>query len=148
MDKQPPSSIFDQAGKKNPQPSKKIPEKTAEKEALNLETSKIVLTDAEVQRMFDRMVELKEELDKKTDEFKEAVVLSQQDVVKYFNEPKNFTIDQWAVIQESRSELEKRVFDVVGKDLKKVRQKQLESKDSKLRKGKTLGARRNWIPIR
>lgn len=147
MNKEQSSNIFDQAGKSSKgQPLKKNIEKDVP--IPSIKDPKVTLTDDEVQGMFDKMVELRGDLEKKTDEFKEAVILSQQDVSKYFNDSKNFSPEQWSVIQESRAELEKRVFDVVGKDLKKIRQKQLESKDSKLRKGKTLGARRNWIPIR
>lgn len=93
-------------------------------------------------------MEMRNDLDKKTDDLKEAIALSQKDVIKFFSEAKNFTPEQWNIIQENRSDLEKRTWAVVGKDPNKVREKHLEDKDARHRKGKTLGARKNWIPIR
>jgi len=152
MGTSPSHNIFDEAGKQGKGlPSKKKEEAASSSPAVKPEKSKniiVSLTDSEIQEMFDRMLEMRRDLDKKTDELKNAISLSQQDVVKFFSNSKNFTPQEWSIIQQSRSDLEKRVWAVVGKDPKKVREKQLEEKDTKSRKGKTLGSRRNWIPIR
>lgn len=112
------------------------------------ESSTPILGDQDIQEMFDKMIEMRQELDKKTDELKDAIALTKQDINAFFSNSKNFTPEQWSIIQQNRTELEQKAFMIVGKDPNKVRQKQLESKETKARKGKTLGSRRNWIPMR
>lgn len=141
------SNIFDEAGKKKDLPPAKKEEAPSSSVDLPVNLPAI-LSDEDIQEMFDRMIVMRQELDRKTDELKDALALTKQDINVFFSDPKNFTPEQWKMIQENRTELELKTFAIVGKDPKKVRQKQLESKDAKARKGKTLGARRNWIPIR
>lgn len=148
MEPRPPHNIFDEAGKSKLKP-KLLPKKEIIPPKVEMPKGPhIPITDTEIQGMFDRMNEMRNDLDKRTDDLKEAIALSQKDVIKFFSESKNFTPEQWNIIQENRTDLEKRTWAVVGKDPNKVREKHLEDKDAKLRKGKTLGSRKNWIPIR
>lgn len=150
MDRTPSQNIFDEAGRKRlKRNEEKFVPTESSKRVLPSEAKPLVsINESDIDQMFERMVEIRRSLDKKSDELKDAIAVSREDVSKFFQDPKNFSPEEWAIIQESRLELEKKVWAVVGKDPAKVRQKQIEDKESKLRKGKTVAARRNWIPIR
>lgn len=76
-----------------------------------------------------------------------ASEVAKQDVSVYFNNPKNFSPEEWQTIVQNRAELESKAWAVIGKDpRKRVEQKKLE-KQEHMRKGKTLGSRRNWMPM-
>jgi len=148
MDKSPSHNIFDEASKKRLDlPLKKtLP---AQPEVITEQSkSPDFLNELDTQMLFDSVKELQQNLDKKRDELKNTIESTPEQVIQYFNDSKNFTPEQWNTIQSNRSDLEKNVWAVIGKDPKKVREEQISDKNDKLRKGKSLGARHNWIPMR
>lgn len=94
------------------------------------------------------MKEIQKDLDKQSDQLKDAISSSKEEVVEFFNNPKNFSPEQWNVIQHNRTELEQKTWAVVGKDPKKLSEKKMETKSEKARLAKSLGSRHGWIPIR
>lgn len=76
-----------------------------------------------------------------------ASEIAKQDVSVYFNNPKNFSPEEWQTIVQNRAELEGKAWAIIGKDpRKRVEQRKLDKQDH-ARKGKTLGSRRNWMPM-
>lgn len=76
-----------------------------------------------------------------------ASEVAKQDVSVYFNNPKNFSPEEWQMIVQNRNELEGKAWAIIGRDpRKRVEQRKLEKQDH-ARKGKTLGSRRNWMPM-
>jgi len=127
--------------KKNPAPS---PLKSVVIEVKNMEQA----SQADIDMMFAKIHDLQKDLDKKTDDLKDAISSSRTEVIDYFNNSKNFTPEQWSVIQNNRTELEQKTWAVVGKDPNIVKEKKLEAKNEKARMAKSLGSRHNWLPMR
>lgn len=151
MDKNSSNNIFDEASKKGKgQPSKEtaIPRLADTSSKLNTPPQNQDLTEIDTQMLFDRVRELQKDLDEKKAELHDTIATSPTQVIQFFNDPKNFSIDQWNIIQNNRSDLEKKVWALLGKDPNKVREKQIEDQKEKSRKAKSLGTRHNWIPIR
>jgi hypothetical protein len=152
MDNSPSHNIFDEASKKRSAPPiKKNQQKPADdifqKPGVPHDPPHL-LTETDIQIMFNRVSEMQKDLDKKTDDLKEKISLSPKDVVNFFSEAKNFTPEQWNIIQNNRSDLEKKTWAVIGKDPAVHKEKKLEDKNTKQRKAKSIGARNNWIPMR
>lgn len=152
MDNSPSHNIFDEASKKRSPPTlKKTTSKpyqdTFPREHASTELHSS-LSETDIQIMFNRMNEMQKDLNKKADDLKEKISLSPKDVVTFFSDPKNFTPEQWNIIQNNRAELEKKTWAIIGKDPAKYKEKKLEDKTTKQRKAKSLGARNNWIPMR
>lgn len=139
-------NIFDFASKKkaNPLPKKNPPPLQQKTAPINMEPA----SQADIDLMFAKMQDLQKDLDRKTDELKDAISSSKTEVIDYFNNSKNFTPEQWNVIQKNRSELEQKTWAVVGKDPNIVKEKKHEAKSEKARMAKSLGSRHNWLPMR
>lgn len=157
-----PKNIFDASNKSGkpqpikgpltPQPQKKeIPSSPPEsigpdlKELLNLHP------DPEINVMFNKMYQMRDEILTKLATIYESAGLTTAQVKNYLDNPNNFPPETWQRIQSERDILEKKVSEVLkiyGKKKKKGLISGLKGVgDSKERKSKTLGSRRNWIPM-
>lgn len=149
MSSDPSNNIFDFASNKKAKPA---PPKKTESAPIAPKTSESqspeYFSEADVEQMLARMGEMQRDLSQKTDDLKTAISSSKEEVVVFFSNPKNFTPEQWNVIQHNRTELEKQAWAIVGKDPRKVQEKKLETKSEKARLGKSLGSRHGWIPMR
>lgn len=104
--------------------------------------------DPETEKIFEQMFKMRDELQNRLGDFYEKTGFSASEVEKFFNNPNNFTQEKWAKIQRDRSELEKKIYNVLGVEVKLQKQKVEKEQTSKERKAKSLGMRKNWIPIR
>lgn len=69
-------------------------------------------------------------------------------VIKFCQNPSNFTKEQWEELQKKKEELEMS-FSGLSKDtLDAKKKKKADLSASKERRGKTLGARKNWLDMR
>jgi len=135
MNDEKPSNIFDEASKKPKKAKKPAPPKKP-------------LTDAEVSKMLDRMNEMRREIEKKVEDACEGKGLTWQNVQDYVNEPKNFLPTEWKRLQHRREEVAEKLWASLGTDVKKKKAAVTKKKVAKKRKGKTLGARKRWIPMK
>lgn len=142
------SNIFDEASKKYSSERKKkedarikkppAPEPLAEKKPID---------DAELQRMFQRINALDDDLQKKMDRICEISGKTRKEIETYLNNQANFFPDEWKQIQLQKEQVEEMLFSKLGTD----KQKQNAKKKKQLikqRQGKTLGARKKWIDMR
>lgn len=104
--------------------------------------------DQEIISMVERIQSMQKDLETKVSNLKEKIPITYASIAKFLNDKENFPPEQWAMIQDNREALEKKFGEMVGKDAKKVKEKRLEEKGSKEFRSKSLGSRRNWIPIR
>jgi hypothetical protein len=138
------SNIFDEAGKKSA-PSKK------NEAALPLEVPSmpnVTISDDQLAEMFERAKRMKVEIEEKLQEVYDKTGLTRKQVETYMKDPKNFTVQEWQNIQIGRKDWEGRLEHLMGQEYKQKRAKAVQDQSSKERKGKTLGARKNWIPMR
>lgn len=142
MEKQHPFNIFgsskESTGKK---PAKTHPPPANVQQKTPTETIQSV--NATIKKIF----EMQEELKTKLEDIYEKTGLSRKEIEDFLKNPKNFPPGKWEQIQKDRALLEEKIQAIIGVDKKHVA-KQEESKLSKDRKGKLLGGRKNWIPIR
>jgi len=140
------SNIFDEAGK-HPPPSKKssaVPPISP----LKTPAATTKLSDEQLAEMFERARLMKEEIENKLQEVYDKTGMTRKQVENYMKNPKNFTIQEWQNIQIGRQDWEGKLYNIIGQEYKAKREKVVQDQSSKERKGKTLGARKNWIPMR
>lgn len=99
-------------------------------------------------KVLANMKKMHEELNVKIDNLFKQSGRDPREIREYFKEPRNFTAHEWKRIQDRKEELEAYIKVVSKEELKKKKSKQKTSEMSKERKGKTLGARKKWLPMR
>lgn len=142
------SNIFDEAGKKSSTPKKKEPAVPQAPVAGVPPLPNVNITDDQLAEMFERAKKMRTEIEEKLQEVYDKTGLTRKQVETYMNNPKNFSIQEWQNIQIGRKDWEGRLYGLIGQEYKEKRQKAVQDQSSKERKGKTLGARKNWIPMR
>lgn len=105
-------------------------------------------SDEEISQIFGKMHKMHEELNQKIDKAYKLSGKDPQEVDEYFNDPSHFTPQEWSRIQERKELLEESLTGLSKAEVKKKKVKKHVSKMSKDRKGKTLGARKNWLSMR
>lgn len=134
-------SIFDEAskklGKKKEKPVAKPPQKIPD-EPLQLE---------EAQEMINRIRRLNEEIEEKLNSFYKHTGISGQKLHEYLSDPRHLKAEVWQKIESDQDKLETQIAGALGLGYKKHKER-LNEKITKDRKGKTLGERRRWLPMR
>lgn len=105
-------------------------------------------SDEEIQKLFSHMQKMHEELNTKIDKAYQLSGRDPREVDEYFNDPSHFNPQEWNRIQQRKETLEESLSGLSKSELKKKKVKKHVSKMSKDRKGKTLGARKNWLSMR
>jgi hypothetical protein len=162
MDYNKPKNIFEAAGQSR-KPAKKAPVLPAGKPAQAKATLKPTFSpeidlkesemhhyhnDPEINYMFNQMFKMQDEIEGKLNEMYEKGGLTRDQIKNYIDNPDNFPPDLWSKIQKQRLELENKVRVVLKKKPKQsASSSQQKVSTAKERKAKTLGARKNWIPM-
>lgn len=149
------SNIFDETSKKfRGQRGLKSPlsEKTKQQSTDSLSIDEIRRN--EIQDMIKKMKEINSDIDKKLDEIFQKTGWDMRTIKRHLDNPDNYSKGQWERLQEKRKTQYNKLWEDLGKmgispEEKFVQnQKKEEEKIARGRKGKTLGARKNWIPVR
>lgn len=106
------------------------------------------ISDEELAALFSRGQQISKEINDKLGEAFEKSGYSRKQIESYVNDPRNYTAEQWQIFEVSRGDWEVRLYHLLGKEYKKKRKQAIEDKITKERRGKTLGARKNWMPMR
>ncbi|WP_068467681.1 hypothetical protein [Candidatus Protochlamydia phocaeensis] len=160
------SNIFDEAARKSrtpikatsqnaapaPQPSPFFAQQSEAKELSEFNPSTMTLKD--VADMLVQVRRMHDELDRKLDEVYQKSGWSPKYIKDYLDNPNNFTAKQWGRLEEQRRALmntlktEEEKVEEAKKAKEPVTPPADSSKMGKERRGKMLGARRNWISMR
>lgn len=105
-------------------------------------------SDEEIREIFSEMYKKHEELNIKIDKIYQLSGKDPKEVDEYFNDPTHFKPSEWERMQARKEEVEASITGLSKSDIKKRKVKKHVSKMSKDRKGKTLGARKNWLSMR
>lgn len=156
-DEQPPANIFDAASQKLGKKAKSLKEGAPAAGSKPSTTKRIAeqVVDPEVQRMLDRMKWMKQDLDDKMEALKKKSGLNDEQFEKYIQHLAGLDIVKLEESKKKRAELEEKILNVVGPS-NQQRALQIQSTEppkskpltEKERKSKTIGARRNWLPMR
>ncbi len=106
------------------------------------------LTPDDIPQMIERMRAMNQEIQQKIELIYEKTGLPRKKIDAYLSDAKNFTPEVWHSLQKNIDTLEQKIWSVLGKELKKKTLDKKQEKFSKERKGKSLGARKNWIPMK
>jgi len=143
MDKDHPSNIFDAAANSG----KERKNKPASPRPLPAEKAKS-FDDKNVEGMLVNMDKMRREIQRKIEEIYEKSGVSQKELEDYLSNPNNFNQAEWTRVQANRDRFLEKIWQAVGKDKKKKIVLKEKKKQTKKRKGKMLGHRKGWLPMR
>jgi hypothetical protein len=108
-------------------------------------------SDSEMTQMLEKINKMRRDLEKKLEDLHDQSGLSKEQLQAYMDNPQNVGTPQWQKIQQRREELSEKLYGMIGAEerIRAMAKKNQEvEKNTKTRKGKTLGNRKKWIPIR
>lgn len=106
------------------------------------------LASPEYKEMFNKMAKMHDDLEKKLDVVFQESGWSIQKIKQFLENPNNFNKFEWARVQQEREHWNKQIWNAVGESGEQRAISQEKKKAVEAKKGKLLGARKNWIPIR
>lgn len=106
-----------------------------------------IMRNMGVQEMLDRIRFMEDDLQKKMDKICELSGMSQKEIESFIENPNNFRPGYWKRAQLQKEQLEEKLYNALGLKAKKNIIKKKKVKLAKERKGKTLGARKGWMPM-
>ncbi|MBA2368566.1 MAG: hypothetical protein H0V82_06040 [Candidatus Protochlamydia sp.] len=160
-------NIFDEAAKQGGRPHKMTPkpgkassppvpanpfglERKVENELLLEELDPNVMKLSDVEKMITTVRQMHDEIDRKLDDIFQKSGWSTKQIKMYLDNPNNFSAEEWERIQKERKTLLNSIK--TDTDLENEKNQSNKPKEpegpGKERRGKMIGARRNWIPMR
>lgn len=105
---------------------------------------------AEAKKLMARFKTAMDDLDKKIDEFQKKTGYSPKEVRALFDNPNNFTPNQWEAIKEGKEKFFEALSAFEGSldPGKKKMIEEIKNPPEKKRGTKTRGIRQKWIPMR
>lgn len=107
--------------------------------------------DPDINQMLNKMYRMQDDLQSRLTQIYDENSISSNQVKNFLDNPSNFPPEVWQKIQNQRDSLENKIGAVLKTYARKkkkgiigMNQKEGVSKE---RKSKTLGSRRNWIPM-
>ena len=144
-------SLFDPSSHKHP---KKVPKQgtpspapKAVKTEIKRAAREKLFKDPELKEWVEKMDKMRKELNEKTNKLLEKGGHTPLSIKRYLDDPKNFSPQDWQLIQKQRDTLEADLglaIDPAFKKMKKTKETKVLSKE---RKGKTLGSRKRWLDM-
>lgn len=98
--------------------------------------------------MLEKMASMHDDIQRKLEDAYQQAGLTKKDISQYLDDPKNFPSYQWEVIQKQRKDLANKIWSMVGEDTKPQIEAKKRAQAQEGAKGKTLGARKRWIPVK
>lgn len=109
---------------------------------------KQLIKDPELSAWLEQISLKKEELKTKLAELIDIKGFTPNSIKKYLSNASNFTPDAWKEIQDRRAEIKKSLGSNFELTLVEGERKKQKKEMDHNRKGKTLGARKNWMPMK
>ena len=104
------------------------------------------ITDQELRELIELVFKIREEFEAKLDIFKQRGAMP-ENVQKYLDNPQNFSLAKWEVVQQLRKAKYRELSVMLGKDVPAQMKAQEGTKKAKERKAKTLGWRKGWTSL-
>lgn len=115
------------------------------------------IVDQEIEEMRDKLRQMRNDIVEKLEIINKHSGVNAEQIRNYLSDQKNFTSTQWDELQSYRKILGERIFNAIGRDVNistSSEQKntpeppKIKETTDTSRRGKTLGARKKWIPMR
>ena len=143
-------SLFDPSSHKPKKVVKKaVPtpkEKKITPEVKEIRREKI-FQDPQLKEWVEKMEVMHSELEEKTNRLLEKGGHTPLSIKRYLDDPKNFSPEDWQLIQKQRNILEADLGLAIDPSFHKIKKEKETKVMSKERKGKTLGSRKNWLDM-
>lgn len=148
------NNIFDTAAKKLSKKGKKAAKNLKEtprapipdSDPPKTDLSQIRTKDPEIRDMMKKIHAMRQDLQNKMENIYKHSGLTPESLKNFLDNPKNFAQKDWEFIQQNKNILEEKVWETLGEELKPITRYVRENVAGE-RKGKTLGARKKWIPM-
>lgn len=141
-------SLFDPSSHKPKKGVKKapaLPEK--KKPEMKEHRREKIFNDPQLKEWIEKMDLMQRELENKTNSLLEKGGHTPLSIKRYLDDPKNFSPQDWQLIQQQRDQLEADLGLAIDPSFRKLKKTQETKVMSKERKGKTLGSRKNWLDM-
>lgn len=151
MERDPELNIFDAAAQQNKKKKAETPTRPADppaKAAMPEEQTSTQLSNMDIQDMLKHMQSIQKEIENKANIVYDKIRVNPKELQKFLAIMGG---PQWEKAQKDRKNLEEKVWSALGieeTEGKKAKVRKEEDKATKARKGKTVGVRKNWIPMR
>jgi hypothetical protein len=106
------------------------------------------ISDDKLRESLGRMKELSAQLSESLESVLQKSGHTLKEVTDFCQNPSNFSKEDWEKMQRRKEEMEVQITGKSKESLAKEKVKKQDSAASKQRRGKTLGARKNWIDMR
>lgn len=145
MNKESPFNIFSASVKKktSADPAPIQPEPIPSPPATHKKTQ----IDPEITKVLNKIYEMRDDLETQMGDLFKKTGMSRFEIESFLNNPTNYPKGKWDKIQTEKKILEDKLDSILGVD-NKEKVKKAEVNTAKERKGKLLGGRKKWIPIR
>lgn len=149
MEKDDSGSIFDRASElsKKKRLLKKKKVKPSSSQSGNARSSAKSTLPDEFREMFDKMRQMREDLEGKMHEIYTKVGVSRAVAEQFFADPKNISESKKAEIDSDINKLEGQLVRILGPGATKVAKEFKSAKEGEKRKTKSIGQRRKWIQM-
>lgn len=114
----------------------------------NEEMSKISQHDVDTNKLLEKIFLMRQELEEKLNDIYEKTGIPRDEIERFINNPKNFSGAEWENIAKEKKQLEDQLYAILKLEKRHPTKKEVSDQASKDRKGKVLGGRKKWIPIR
>lgn len=143
------AAAHQKAKKPTPSPASKKPLKTPPSPS-NKGDVKGDVSDPEIVQMIEKMKKIHDEIEVKLEETYQKAGLNSRSIKAFLDNPNNFKPKEWERVQSERKSLLSQIWTNLGKAIhsQDIQAPKGIEKAEKERKGKLLGARRNWISMR
>jgi hypothetical protein len=152
------ANIFEAAAKqkrpvpKRPAQKSEPPSSSSEstqtsKPSETLSPRKKALSNDEVKEMLDHMENIKKEIGDKLDELYAKSYLSPKKMKQYLDLFGGTSTAEGQKAQKELKELEARMWNAVGPQIKAAHMEKTQAKKAKARKGKVVGGHKKWIRV-
>lgn len=106
---------------------------------------KSVSSSDDVYQRFEQMKKQYDKLVQQLDETYQKSGIAPKELSRYCQNPDNFKASEWERFKQTKEEIEVSITGLSAEKLKKSKDSKLNVKGAKERRGKTLGARKNWL---
>lgn len=151
----PSDSIFDFAGKKPTRPPLKKRRPTEASAPVPAAPTPVpvsasttpAIPASELEVLIESVVQKRNLLTKQIEDVYKRSGHTRDSISDYLNDPTNFSEVTWQIVQDERTQLMNKINKLAGRSESHVGREKKKVTEEKKRKGKTLGARRNWLSM-
>jgi methylphosphotriester-DNA--protein-cysteine methyltransferase len=124
-----------------------VPQKNKTPAGASSKTREKVEIDSDAQEMLTQMKVQKQEMENEMKRLLENAKMSKSEFSRFLKDKKNFTPQEWEQVEKMRTQFLKEFQSLTGKEGAEILEKKTTDKATKAKKGKSLAARKKWIPM-